>query len=188
MPTAKITVALEIERDIRAIAVHPEGKCFATASNFGDVVTLYDFKTGTTIASLTPQTQKVRNSGPAKGTQLLSFSPDGKLLASIGDDDTIWIWDCAERREYHVIRGHKFPIYSIAFSPDGSCLICTCQESALEVWDVKTRKVVSAAKPLEIGQTCIAFLNKGKTVINGDWNGNLNIWDLASEARVAPAR
>ena len=49
----------------------------------------------------------------------VTWSPDGKRLASGGQDNLIKVWDLATRSEVLTIRGHSNPVHAVAWSPDG---------------------------------------------------------------------
>ena len=49
----------------------------------------------------------------------MAFSPDGRRLATGGEENTVKIWDVQTGRELHTLRGHNGDVYAVAFSPDG---------------------------------------------------------------------
>jgi WD40 repeat protein len=57
--------------------------------------------------------------GHQKPITCLSFSPDGKLLASASHDKTVKVWSTETGKCIKTIRGHTATIRTCAFSPDG---------------------------------------------------------------------
>src|SRR5262249_9537302 len=51
--------------------------------------------------------------------QSLAFSPDGRRLATAGQDGTIKVWDMDTGREVTHYAGHADDVRTVAFSPDG---------------------------------------------------------------------
>ena len=96
---------------ISEIAYSPDGARLAVASSIG--IWLYDTQTYQEIALLTGHTSWVGS---------VSFSPDGRTLASGSWDNTIRLWDVETGDHIRTLTGHTDPVYSVAFSPDGSTI------------------------------------------------------------------
>ena len=68
----------------------------------------------------------------------LAVSPDGRWLASGGEDGIICVWDIGSGRRLKSMRGHaRASLYSLAFSRDGTVLVSGCADNSVRVWDVK---------------------------------------------------
>lgn len=53
----------------------------------------------------------------------MAFTPDGRRLATGGEDQTIKLWDVSTGQELLTLHGHVGAVHTLAFSPDGRNLV-----------------------------------------------------------------
>jgi WD40 repeat protein len=105
------TCAAFTDRDVRRVTISPDGKLIALFRN--NDIRLYDV-IGTTFKERT-----VLKGGHTKQGMGLSFSPDGKLLASSGKDEKCIVWDVANGQKL-LTRLYSGDVEDVAFAPAGS--------------------------------------------------------------------
>ncbi len=106
---------------ISAVALSPDARIMATAQAYrGTAILLWDFGTAINAAQGDREPQpSAQLLGHEAWVTSLSFSPDGRLLASGSADHTIRVWDLASRREVRRLQGHENEVYGVQFAPDG---------------------------------------------------------------------
>ncbi|NUQ65403.1 MAG: protein kinase [Pirellulales bacterium] len=77
----------------------------------------------------------------------VAWSPDGKQLASGGNDSVIRIWDTQTGKQVDVLPGHpRDNVRWVLWSPDGRRLVSTGeQKGTLKIWDIVDRKELYAS-------------------------------------------
>jgi WD40 repeat protein len=65
----------------------------------------------------------------------VAFSPDGRLLATGGDDRTIQVWDAVAGTWKYTLSGHRAAITSLQFLPEGR-LLSAARDTTLRLWQV----------------------------------------------------
>src|SRR5439155_12206255 len=113
-------------------------------------------------------------------------SPDGKVLATGGDDETIRFWDAATgelRRTLKIERGGKLSetVYSVAFAPDGKLAAVGSGngkggDGHVRIVDPSDGTVRQTFAGPDGGQIwVVAFSPDGKLLAAGSINGRVTI-------------
>ncbi|ODS32228.1 MAG: NTPase, partial [Candidatus Scalindua rubra] len=85
----------------------------------------------------------------------VSFSPDGRFLASGSVNYTINIWEMPSGKLIKTLKGHTDSVWAISFSPDGRFLASGSSDKTIKLWDMPQGRFL----------TCLfdpAALEKGK--------------------------
>ena len=76
--------------------------------------------------------------GHAGPVNAVAFSPDGKTLASGGDDETIKLWSVASYKELITLKGHTKSVTSLVFEPNGKWLASGSYDNTVRFWYAAT--------------------------------------------------
>ena len=126
----------------------------------------------------------------------VTFSPDGKLLATSGWNNIAILWDVDTRTVRFTFK-HEDAVRAILFSPDGRHLATGSLDATTRLWDVETGKQFRSfahpeyRRPLafpsghteiynEGGIRCIAFSPDGKFLATGGLyqDHDVKLWDI----------
>lgn len=135
------------------------------------------------VLACTALGQKLRlvpQTGHQLQVQRVSFSPDGKILASGSLDQTVKLWDVATGNLLRTLTGHKGGVLSVVFSPDGKTIASGSEDKTIKFWDVATGRENKLIAGHSTRVTSLAFSSDGKLLASGGQDSTVKVWDVTS--------
>ena len=168
--TSRVRLVLPHDSEVWGVAVSPDGKRIATASQ-DKYARIWDAVTGQLLLTL---------KGHTDGVNDIVFSPDGKRVATAGFDKTARLWDSSTGEELLTLSGHTDAVHHIAFSPDGTRLATTSNDGTAKVWDLETGDELLTFTGHEEAVFDIAWSPAGDRIATSGLDRNVRIWDANS--------
>ena len=97
----------------------------------------------------------------------LAFAPDGRTLASGGDDRSVCLWDAATGKLERKLSGHERPVRAVVFGPDGS-LLASATDSEVCVWSMAKGQLLCRLPGKVKGRVNPSFSADGKWLAVAD--------------------
>ncbi len=136
------------DHPIGQLVVSPDGRFIASADDGTratesvqelaaeqwDLVTIWDVRNLTRHRTLQTRHHKVK---------AMAISPDGKYLATGGEDQTIRFWnleDATEEEDFSIKERNN--VLALAYLPDGRRLVAACDGRRVHCWDLQTKEVL----------------------------------------------
>ena len=163
------------------------------------VIRIWNVRSGALQSTLKMPIGRWINASYRTFIDAVSYSADGKTLASASEDGTIRLWDVESgkprattfegRRGVQTsepLREYSIDGFVLAYSPDGKTLATSsrddlAEDTTIQLWDAATCKH-KATLTTEHCETIlsIAFSPDSRTVAGGSQDGTVHLWDVTN--------
>jgi WD40 repeat protein len=187
------------EKRYDCFAIAPDGHTIAACetTKSGSGIFLWSYSRGNQLQQLPTQ----RNwSGPKEGVRTLLFSSDGRVLACIGGDGSVRLWEVNSGKIMREFRDNTRKRNGIPYCWDLSSDCQTVAEGrddgTVHVIDIRSGKDKTCIRAHASAVCAVAFSADGKELLTGGADKQVKVWDPSTgneiyeciEQRDAPIR
>uniref|UniRef100_B8HQY1 WD-40 repeat protein n=1 Tax=Cyanothece sp. (strain PCC 7425 / ATCC 29141) TaxID=395961 RepID=B8HQY1_CYAP4 len=109
-------------------------------------------------------------------TIAVTFSPDGKLIATAASDGEVAVWEVATGKKLLSLASPGW-VNAVTFSPDGKYLASNHSDCTLKIWDIENQRCYQSLQESNLIFREVFFSIDGHTLLYGSLSGPINIWD-----------
>lgn len=164
------------------VAIDTSGHRLAYVDGAGRIMVRERDESGDIAADRALSSDKVR-----AGVNTLSFSPDGSLLASGNQDNSILLWDVPTGSVRHHLTGHLCFVSCVAFSPDGRRLASGSEDWTVKIWDIGVGRATLTLGGHKGRIRDLAFSPDGTSLASASEDGTLRVWPTSQDELSRPA-
>jgi DNA-binding beta-propeller fold protein YncE len=175
------------------VAFSPDGKILATAG-IGGQARLWNVATRRQIGAAMTAGGEVYSATftfSPNGKIGLAFSPDGKILATAGNENgQVRLWNIATHHQIdNYLSAGATDAYGMAFTPSGRTLVTTDTDGTIRLWNVRTHREIGVPlAPDNHPEFLLGVLSpNGKILATTQFLGPARLWALKSGGRILPA-
>ena len=122
--------------------------------------------------------------GIVNSVEVITFSTDGRLLASGSQNSQVRLWDASTGIHLHTFQKRQEDMndrnktLQLVFSPNNKILACGNEDTTVQVWDVTTSDSLAVFEA-HIGETtALAFSPDSSTLATASEDGTVRLWDI----------
>ncbi len=110
----------------------------------------------------------------------LAITPDGKQLASGGDDNDITLWNIESGEQLGTFKGHTDKITDLSFDKEGKILASASYDDTARLWSVAEQKVMHVLQAHSDHVQSVAFSPDNKLLATGSNDDTIHLWNVES--------
>jgi WD40 repeat protein/beta-lactamase regulating signal transducer with metallopeptidase domain len=168
--------AVQFSPDGRLLAVASGNEGEAPGSSSSGAVTFWDVASRRELGVLRDLERAATS---------ITFSLDGRTVATSGSDGVVRLWDVATRRTTGSLTYER--CRSVVFSPDGRYLASARDGGDVVLWDARGGRQVGLLKGHRDRVTRIAFAPDGRSLATAGGDKSVKLWSLSARRQTARA-
>jgi periodic tryptophan protein 2 len=144
---------------IKSIAINGTGDWLAFGSAKAGQLLVWEWMSETYV---------FKQQSHASGIRRIAYSPDGRLLATGGQDGKIKLWDASTGACFVTFGEHQGPVTEVLFNPKGNAIFSASMDGTIRGFDLtRYRNFRTMAAPNPVQFSCLAMDPSGEILCAG---------------------
>lgn len=163
---------------VNSVAFSPQGQLLASAS-YDRTIRLWQIEGSQKEIQNRPCYSLLSTlSGHAWAVLTVAFSPDGKILATGSDDNTIKLWEVNTGQLICTLVGHSWSVVAVAFTADGETLLSASCDKTVKLWRVSTAEEIVTLSGHIDSVSAVAVSKVIQLIASGSRDKTIKLWQL----------
>lgn len=177
---------------IYSLCLSPDGQVLVSGGR-DTALKIWDFSTVNNYSSSSPTRRVIGDglkntlTGHTDSINCIAMSPDGQILASGSEDNTIKVWDLVTGEYIATLEGHEAGVKAVVISSDGQLLVSGSADHTIKLWQLPNNTSESICPdPIYTlaGHTdwvkCLAISPDGQMLASGSQDKTIKLWQMAT--------
>ena len=152
---------------VNRVTYSPDGTQLVVASSVG--IWNYEVATGEEL----PLFAEYRGLALSVG-----YSPEGSVLASGAQDDTVRLWNALTGEPITILAGHTDRVTDVVYSLNGNAIASGSWDNTVRLWDADINQLTKTLVGHSRWVTSVAYSPNGGQVASGSDDTTVRLWDV----------